>query len=132
VSDSGQALSRRPAQASAAAILVVESLAAVAMWSALPLSWIWVGARGYDATGSMLASGSIALLGLLGTSMAAFAGLARLDTRWVALRRRAGHDQREGALSWVVAVAATFGIIAFLVWYYLLAGAFVLPFMPLH
>ena len=52
------------------------------------------------------------------------------DVAWVALRRRAGHDQREGALTQVVVVSATIGIAGFLLWYYVLEQAYVIPFMP--
>jgi hypothetical protein len=56
--------------------------------------------------------------------------LARVDRVWVALRRRAGHDQREGALTQVVVISATIALVAFLLWYYVFGRAFVIPFMP--
>ena len=56
--------------------------------------------------------------------------LNRIDQRWVRLRRRAGHDQREGALNQVVIASATFGILAFWVWFHIIEKAFVIPFMP--
>ena len=56
--------------------------------------------------------------------------LARLDEVWVDLRRRAGHDQAQGALTAVVVVSATLGLAGFLVWYYALSKAFIIPFMP--
>lgn len=56
--------------------------------------------------------------------------LAQLDQTWIALRRRAGHRQSQGALTQVVVVSATLGIGAFLLWYYLFSKAFILPFMP--
>jgi hypothetical protein len=58
--------------------------------------------------------------------------LRRLDEGWIALRRRAGHEQKEGALTQVVTVSATFALILFLAWYYLLAKAYIIPFMPSH
>jgi hypothetical protein len=56
--------------------------------------------------------------------------LARLDRLWVALRRRAGHDQAQGVLTRVVVVSATLGLLAFFLWYYVIGGAFVIRFMP--
>ncbi len=113
-----------------AAVLVVEAIGALLMWAPIPLAWIWVGARAYDATGSLVAGGGVALLGFAATVTLAMAALARLDRVWVALRRRAGHDQDQGALTQVVVVSATLGLLLFLVWYYILTNAFVIPFMP--
>lgn len=121
---------RHAPNAASAAVLAVEAVGSLSMWAAIPIAWFWVGARVYDATGSLAAGGGVALLGLLATVILAMAALARLDTVWVALRRRAGHDQLEGALTRVVVVSFTLGILLFLVWYYVLSTAFVLPFMP--
>jgi hypothetical protein len=111
-------------------VLVVEAIGSLLMWAPIPLAWIWVGARAYDATGSLVAGGGVALLGFAATVTLAMAALARLDRVWVALRRRAGHDQDQGALTQVVVVSATLGLLLFLVWYYVLTNAFVIPFMP--
>ena len=113
-----------------AAVLVLEAVGSFLMWAPIPLAWIWVGARAYDATGSLVAGGGVALLGFAATVTLAMAALARLDRVWVALRRRAGHDQAQGALTQVVVVSATLGLLLFLVWYYVLTNAFVIPFMP--
>jgi hypothetical protein len=112
------------------ALLAVEAIGALSMWAPVPLAWIWIGGRVYAATGSLAADGAVALLGFLATTLLAFAALSRLDRTWIALRRRAGHDQAHGALTQVVVVSATLGIIMFLVWYYLIERAFILPFMP--
>jgi hypothetical protein len=99
------------------------------MWVPVPLAWFWVGARVYDVTGSVAADGGVAFFGFLATATLAMAVLRRVDAAWLALRRRAGHDQPQGALTQVVVVSGTFGILAFVLWYYI-GGAFVLPFMP--
>jgi hypothetical protein len=117
-------------EAACAAVLMVEAIGSLLMWAPIPLAWIWVGARAYDATGSLVAGGGVALVGFAATVTVAMAALARLDRFWVALRRRAGHDQAEGALTQVVVVSATLGLLLFLVWYYVLTHAFVIPFMP--
>lgn len=100
------------------------------MWAPIPLAWIWIGGRVYDATGSLAADGGVALLGFLVTVSFVMAALARIDRVWIALRRRAGHDQAQGALTQVVVVSATLGILAFLLWFYVIGQAFILPFMP--
>ena len=112
------------------AILAVEALGSCLMWVPIPIGWMWVGARFYDLTGSVAADGGVVLLGFLGTTIVVMRALSRLDAVWVALRRRAGHDQREGALTRVVVASATFGLLGFVLWYYLFSDAYILPFMP--
>ena len=111
-------------------VLAAEAIGSVLMWAPIPLAWMWVGARVYDATGSLFADGCVVLLGFLATIALLMRGLSRLDLVWVELRRRAGHDQRQGALNQVVVVSATLGLVAFMVWYYILSDAFIIPFMP--
>jgi hypothetical protein len=120
----------RRREAACAAILAAEAVGTLLLWAPLPFAWIWVGGRVYAMTGSLLADGSVALLGFAASAFLAMRGLAQLDQAWIALRRRAGHSQREGALTQVVVVSATLGIAAFLLWYYLFSNAFILPFMP--
>lgn len=116
--------------AASAAVVAVEVIGSLLMWAPIPIAWMWVGARVYDATGSLAADGGVALLGFMVTTTFAMATLNRIDRVWVTLRRRAGHSQVEGALTRVVVVSATLGIVLFLVWFYLLSNAFIMPFMP--
>ena len=113
-------------------MLALEAAGSISMWAPIPLGWMWVGAQAYDATGSLLADGTVALLGFLATALLVMRGLVRLDGIWVDLRRRAGHEQAGGALTQVVVASATAGILAFLLWYYVLERAFIIPFMPTH
>ena len=120
----------RGGRAACAVVLAAEAFGTLVLWAPLPFAWIWIGGRAYALTGSLLADGSVALLGFAASAFLAMRGLARLDQSWIALRRRAGYAQREGALTQVVVVSATLGIGAFLLWYYLFSKAFILPFMP--
>jgi hypothetical protein len=110
----------------------VEILGSLLMWAPAPLAWIWVGSQVYIATGSLVLDGGVVLLGFLGTWVLVMKALARVDGLWVALRRRAGHDQPQGALVQVVVVSATLGLMLFLLWYYVIGKAYVIPFMPLR
>ncbi len=97
----------------------------------LPLAWFWIGARVYNATGSVAADLGVALLGFLISVSLAMAALARVDRVWIALRRRAGHEQAKGALTQIVVASATLGLLVFLLLFYVLSGnAFIIPFMP--
>ena len=115
----------------APAIIVVELIVSLMMWAPIPLAWMWVGSHVYRVTGSLFADGAVVMLGFLATTTLAMIALNRLDQFWVTLRRRAGHRQKEGALTRVVVYSATLGLIGFGVWYYLLSDAFILPFMPM-
>jgi hypothetical protein len=120
----------RGGRAACAVVLAAEAFGTLVLWAPLPFAWIWIGGRAYAVTGSLLADGSVALLGFAASAFLAMRGLARLDEVWISLRRRAGYPQSQGALTQVVVVSATLGIAAFLLWYYLFSNAFILPFMP--
>jgi predicted anti-sigma-YlaC factor YlaD len=120
----------RLASAGAAALLAVEALGAMLMWAPIPLGWLWIGGRVYAVTGSLMADGFVAFFGFVACVLIVVAILRRIDVVWIALRRSAGHDQKEGALSEVAAISGAFGIVGFLLWYYLLSHAYVIPFMP--
>ena len=110
-------------------ILLVEAVGSLAMWTAIPLAWLWIGARVYTATGSLGADGAVAFFGSVGTILLMVASLRKIDGAWVALRRQAGHDQVEGMLSHLVVASVTIALVVFLAWYYLFSHAYVLPFM---
>jgi hypothetical protein len=112
------------------AVLAAEALGTLLLWAPVPFAWIWIGGRVYALTGSLFADGVVALVGFAASAGFAMRGLARLDETWIALRRRAGYAQSQGALTQVVVVSATLGLAGFAVWYYLLSDAFILPFMP--
>lgn len=123
---------RRRANAASTALLAVEIIGSLLMWAPMPLAWFWVGARVYDATGSIAADCGVTLLGFAATVIPSMMALTHIDSVWVTLRRRAGRDQAEGALTQVVVVSATLGLLLFLLWFYVFGRAFVIPFMPLR
>jgi hypothetical protein len=123
-------MERRAAAVGSAAMLAVEAIGSVSMWSAIPLAWLWIGGRVYALTGSLGADLGVAFFGFAATTVLALSELNRLDGAWVGLRRRAGHEQEVGVLSQVVTASTTLGLVTFLVWYYFLTDAFVIPFMP--
>ena len=124
------ALARRAAGTAATGIILLEILGAFVMWLPNPVAWIWLGARAFEVTDRAIVGGSVAMLGILGSTVLLLMALNRLDLRWVTLRRRAGHDQKDGVLTRVVVVSATLAIIAFYVWN-VLNKAFIMPFMPM-
>ena len=123
-------MTERRTRAACLALLAAEALGTLLLWAPLPFAWIWIGGRVYAATGSLFLDGAVALTGFAASALLAMRGLARVDRTWIALRRRAGYAQSDGALTQVVVVSATLGLAGFLVWYYVLSHAFILPFMP--
>jgi hypothetical protein len=113
-----------------ALLLALEALGSVVMWAGIPLAWLWIGGRVYSATGSLGLDLGVAFLGFVLTLFLALAALRRVDQGWIVLRRRAGYEQKEGALPQVVTVSATLALIMFTGWYYLFSHAYVIPFMP--
>jgi hypothetical protein len=77
-----------------------------------------------------MAALSTAFLGFVASVVVVARILQQVDALWIELRRRAGHEQKQGALTQVVVISTTLGLLAFYVWYYLLSTAFVIPFMP--
>ncbi len=117
------------ADAACAAVLAVEATGSLLLW-VLPLGWLWVGGRVYIATSSLAADMAVAFLGFVATTLLAMTALGRTDRIWMALRRRAGHEQDEGALAQVMIISLTLGLLLFLLWFYVIERAFVIPFMP--
>jgi hypothetical protein len=122
---------RRLAGAGALGIFLIEVLGAFIMWLPNPVAWLWVGARTYDATQRISLGGLAALIGILISTTLLMMILTRLDMRWVVLRRRAGREQKDGALTQVVVVSATLALAAFYVWQ-VMNQAFIMPFMPMN
>ena len=116
----------------AAALLALEMVGCVLMWSAIPLGWMWVGAQVYLATYSIAADLGVALTGFIATTILTMGLLNRADEMWVRLRREAGHDQKEGALTKVVVISAGIGFAIFYVWFHFIEQAFIIQFMPLN
>jgi hypothetical protein len=111
-------------------VLALECVGSLAMWAAIPLAWLWIGGRVYSLTSSLGLDVLVAFAGFVGTLVLAVALLRRLDVIWIALRQRAGYEQKEGALTEVVTISATFALLIFVGWYYLFSHAYVIPFMP--
>ena len=113
-----------------AALVAAEVTGFLAILLPVPAAWMWVGARIYDETSSLLADLIVAFGGYLASLLAGMGALNRVDQAWVQLRRRAGHAQREGALTRVVVVAMTFAMVLSWIWFHIIEDAFIIPFMP--
>jgi hypothetical protein len=91
-------------------------------WGPIPLACLWVGAHVNSALGS-ISVGILSAFVTLGVLLfGTLALLRRLDYAWILVRRAAGHDQRNGALARIFAVAAVICGGAFVIWLVLIHG----------
>ncbi len=106
----------------AALILVVMVLVAGTFWGPIPLAWLWIGSQIQVLTDSVSLGILCAFLGMIATLFGGLALVKRLDQLWILIRRAAGHDQRQGIIGPVFAVAAVIGSTAFVIWLLIFAG----------
>jgi hypothetical protein len=116
-------------------LLAIEVVGSLLMWLPIPLAWMWVGAEVYRVThGSLAADMGLSFCGFVASTCLAMKTLGHVDQMWIALRQRAGYRQKDGALTRVVVVSATFGIVLFALWFNFFGGIrhghFLIPFMP--
>ena len=103
-------------------VLLAEIVLCLSMWGAQPVAWLWVGSQVDYLTDSVTAGIAVAFAGMLATLFLSLVIAARIDGLWRILRRAAGHDQREGALSRIFAVTAVVVGAAFLFWFLIIEG----------
>ena len=102
--------------------------AALALWFAVPVGWLWVGGRIQGATHSLGAAVGVALLGLVVTVVLAMPALHWLARKHAAAREARGLDDLGFApLEGVMVVSAVIALVGFGVWFLFLAGAEPLP-----
>ena len=106
----------------AGSILFVMGLIAVCFWGPIPMAWLWVGAQIKYHTDSVSLGIFVAFLGMILTLLAGLGLMRRLDQFWILVRRASGHDQRNGVIGPVFAVAAVVGVTLFSIWLILIAG----------
>ncbi len=106
----------------AAALLFVMGLLAASFWGPIPMAWLWVGAQVQFRTDSVGLAILLAFVGMLFTLLVGLMGMRRLDQLWILVRRAAGHDQKQGMIGPVFAVAAVIGGSAFTFWLLIIAG----------
>jgi hypothetical protein len=123
----GGAGRRRADAILAAGALVLEVLLCLTLWGPQPLGWLWVGSQVDYLTGSVMLGIVTAFAGMIGTLMLTLAVAARLDRAWRILRRAAGHEQQDGALTRIFALTAVVVGVGFLVWLVLLEGPMPYP-----
>jgi hypothetical protein len=106
----------------AAVLLVAETLLCLSVWGPQPLAWLWVGSQADYAADSHMLGIVVAFGGILLSLFITLSLASRLDRAWRMVRRAAGHDQRDGALSRIFGTTAVIALIVFAVWFLLIEG----------
>jgi hypothetical protein len=111
----------------AAGLLMLMTLIVVMFWGPLPIAWLWVGSQVDYLSGSTFLGMVVAFFGLLFTLLLGLMAARRLDLAWILVRRAAGHDQRQGTIGLVFAIASVIGALAFGLWLLVFSGAELAP-----
>jgi hypothetical protein len=106
----------------AAALLALMTLLGASFWGPVPLGCMWVGGQVQHWTDTMTLGIVAAMLTLIVALFAGLKAMKVLDQAWILVRRAAGHDQREGAIGRIFALAAAIGILLFALYMLILAG----------
>ncbi len=118
----GGAGRRRTDAVLAFAVLALETLLCLSVWAPQPLGWLWVGSQVVPLADSNMLGIVVAFAGILATLFLTLAVASRLDRVWRLLRRAAGHDQREGALSRIFGASAIVALAVFAFWFLIVKG----------
>ena len=113
---------------SAALLLALMFAGSLGLWIGVPVLWFYVAGQIQGATDSLGAAVGVALLGMVVSVVLAMPVLHWLARMHNAAREARGLENLGWApLEGVMAVSATLAIVAFVVWFFFLAGAEPLP-----
>ena len=103
-------------------LLLIETLLCVSLWGPQPVGWLWVGSQVNYWTDSVSAGISVAFVGMIATLFITLALAKRVDHAWRLVRRAAGYEQREGALTKIFVLSIIIAVSAFTFWFLIIVG----------
>lgn len=114
--------------AGAALVMLIMVLGSLVLWLGTPLLWLWIGSQVQGVTASL----SSALVVMFAGVVASVAGLALVLAKLSEVYRanclaRGRHDPGHQVLESVLVVSAGCTVIAFVVWFFFVAGASPVP-----
>jgi len=112
------------------ALLVVAIMltGSLVMWIGAPLLWLWIGGQIQGASGSVGAAVGAAFVGAVVTIVLVAGVLSKLSDVYRANQLARGRrDPGHFVLETVLVTSAGIALVAFLVWFFLFAGAEPLP-----
>jgi hypothetical protein len=105
-------------------VVAIMFIGSLVLWVGTPLLWLWVGSQIQGATESLGEALGIAFAGVLLTVALLAYVLARLSEIYRANCMARGHaDPGHVMLEGVLVVSAGLTIVAFVIWFFLFAGA---------
>jgi hypothetical protein len=114
--------------AGATLVLLIMVIGSLVLWIGTPLLWLWVGSQIQGATSSLGTALGVSFLGVVVTIMLLAGILAKLSDVYQANRRARGlEDTGHYVLEAVLVVSAGLTLAAFVVWFFLFAGASPVP-----
>lgn len=103
-------------------LLFVETILCLSLWGPQPMAWLWVGSQVDYHFDSVTAGISTAFAGMLLTLFVTLAIAKRVDHAWLLVRRAAGYEQREGALTIIFVISLMIVGSAFAFWFFIIEG----------
>ena len=114
--------------AGAILVVLIMLIGSLVLWIGAPLLWLWVGSQIEGATSSLGGSIAAAFLGAVLTIVLVAGLLSKLSNVYRANRRARGlDDPGHYVLEVVLVISASVALLAFVVWFFFLAGAEPLP-----
>lgn len=109
-------------------VVLIMLVGSLVLWVGAPLLWLWLGSQIEGATSSLGASIGVAFLGAVATIVVVAMVLSKLSNVYRANRRSRGlGDPGHFVLEVVLVVSAGVALVAFVIWFFFLAGAEPLP-----
>ena len=109
-------------------VVLIMLIGSLVLWIGAPLLWLWLGSQIEGATSSIGASIGAAFLGAVLTIVLVAMILSKLSNVYRANRLSRGLDDTgHFVLEAVLVISAGIALIAFVIWFFFLAGAEPLP-----
>lgn len=109
-------------------VLLIMLTGSLVMWIGAPLLWLWVGSQVQGATASPGAAIGLAFFGAVTTIVLVAGVLGKLSDVYRANQRARGRDDPgHFVLEAVLVISAAIALVAFVLWFFLFAGAEPLP-----
>jgi heme/copper-type cytochrome/quinol oxidase subunit 2 len=112
-------------RAGASGVLLVLMMlgAGLVLWIGVPVAWLYIGSQVQGKTNSLGAALAVMMVGVVVSILLIVPGLGWLNRKHVELREARGHDTRgASALETVMTVSVAIAVIAFSVWFFVIAG----------
>jgi hypothetical protein len=109
-------------------VVLIMLIGSLVMWIGAPLLWLWVGSQVQGATASVGAAVGAAFFGAVATIVLVATVLGKLSDVYRANQLARGHDDPgHVVLEAVLVTSAAIALVAFVLWFFLFAGAAPLP-----